>query len=554
MPITLHTSVLVIGAGTAGVAAALQCARRGVATVLIGPDDSLGGMLTAAGVAATDGNELACFQTGIWRQLLHTLVSQYPVHHSWVSFFTFDPLVVSQVLADWVAQQPTLNWLPNQPLLAVMGQDNRITGAVFPDYRITADIVIEATELGDVLALGQVPHRWGWETQEVFKEPSAPKVLSAFHRQYPVQALTWVSLVRAAEPRATQTIPSLLFPQTFRHHDPERMLSYGGLGNGLYMINWPQDGNDYGVDLDRLLTPDRHKVHQEAQDHTRQFVHYLQQVFGECLGPAVDHGPEGLAQLPYYRESRRVVGLKTITELDILPQADCPAAVIPADCIAFGNYPNDHHYPGDPWPVAPKAYFWGGRWTGTPFGIPYGALIPADIEGLIVTEKNISVSHIANGATRLQPLVLNLGQVAGMAAALCSEQGCEPRDLSVIDLQYALLNDTLAPAGVVPFYDLAPTDQRYAAAQKQILQGGAYSGWAGVDPQDQPLPFQEINSFQGLWIQEQGKYFLQIDQAQIAVVTIWPGVAETLARYLTNTIVTIQGVFYPQGVWILATP
>ena len=34
--------------------------------------------------------------------------------------------------------------------------------------------------------------------------------------------------------------------------------------------------------------------------------------------------------------------------------------------IAVGNYANDHHYPGDDWPLAPKSCRWGGRWSGTP--------------------------------------------------------------------------------------------------------------------------------------------------------------------------------------------
>ncbi|TAG64618.1 MAG: FAD-dependent oxidoreductase, partial [Oscillatoriales cyanobacterium] len=69
-------------------------------------------------------------------------------------------------------------------------------------------------------------------------------------------------------------------------------------------------------------------------------------------------------------------------------------------------------------------------------------------------EKNISVSHIANGATRLQPLVMNIGQAAGMAAALCAEVGCQPRDLAVRVLQEALLQDSEARAAVVPLFNL----------------------------------------------------------------------------------------------------
>ena len=50
--------------------------------------------------------------------------------------------------------------------------------------------------------------------------------------------------------------------------------------------------------------------------------------------------------------------------------------------------------------LAPKSCRWGGRWTGTPFCIPFEALVSSEISNLLAAEKCFSVSHIANGATR----------------------------------------------------------------------------------------------------------------------------------------------------------
>ncbi|MEM9769795.1 MAG: FAD-dependent oxidoreductase, partial [Cyanobacteria bacterium P01_D01_bin.71] len=101
-----------------------------------------------------------------------------------------------------------------------------------------------------------------------------------------------------------------------------------------------------------------------------------------------------------------------------------------------------------------------------PFAIPYEALVPATINGLLVCEKNISVSHIANGATRLQPVVLGIGQAAGMAAALCLESDCDPRDLAVAALQEALMTDRLAPAAIVPLRDNLPGSSHWRSRQQ----------------------------------------------------------------------------------------
>ncbi|MGB3536515.1 MAG: FAD-dependent oxidoreductase [Microcoleaceae cyanobacterium] len=53
----------------------------------------------------------------------------------------------------------------------------------------------------------------------------------------------------------------------------------------------------------------------------------------------------------------------------------------------------------------------------------YRALIPAEIDDLLVAEKTIYFSHIAYSATRLQPVVLGIGQVAEMAVALSVKFG-----------------------------------------------------------------------------------------------------------------------------------
>ncbi|TAE49473.1 MAG: FAD-dependent oxidoreductase, partial [Oscillatoriales cyanobacterium] len=178
---------------------------------------------------------------------------------------------------------------------------------------------------------------------------------------------------------------------------------------------------------------------------------------------------------PYYRESRRLRGISTVKEQDILPVVGGRVAKLPIDSegicetIAIGNYANDHHYTSGDIPLQPKSIRWGGRWTGTPFTIPYSALIPATTDGLLVCEKNISVSHIANGATRLQPLVMNIGQAAGMAAALCAEVGCQPRDLAVRVLQEALLQDSEARAAVVPLFNLTPDRSDWLHWQRYYL-------------------------------------------------------------------------------------
>jgi len=556
----LIADVLVVGGGTGGTAAAIQAARRGAKTILVSEFPWLGGMLTSAGVSAPDGNELVSFQTGLWGAFLRELQQRQSggLDHSWVSFFSYDPRIAAQVFADWVQELPNLQLLSGRVPLEVFKQGNCIIGVRFADFTVKAKITLDATELGDLLALASVSYRWGWELQSEWGEPSAPTAPNTLTKRYPVQAPTWVVIMQDFGESAAPEIPAPhgnkaaessdhflpsqddpgQFAGAWDSYGSEQFLNYGRLPGGLFMINWPQCGNDYGEGVERLIESEasRHQFLQESRWHTQSFARFIQTQLGPRYGlanqvfplikgkrqeeefsayspiqnsklngqhasslnegnPRTRLAPEdapksalvsklktqnylgsgAYALHPYYRESRRLVGMATVREQDILPSPGSRVAPLPVDAagcvsaIALGNYANDHHYPGINFPLKPKSIRWGGRWTGTPFTIPYGCLIPAETDGLLVCEKNISVSHIANGATRLQPVVMGIGQAAGMAAALCVNLGCQPRDLPVRDLQEALLQDKQARAAIVPLFNLPPNHPDWLHWQNYYL-------------------------------------------------------------------------------------
>lgn len=380
-------------------------------------------------------------------------------------FFTYDPRIGAEIFADWVRELPNLQWISGQVPLEVLRTQERITGIRFANFTINAKIILDGTELGDLLALGEIPHRWGWELQSEWQEPSAPTNFNSLTQTYPVQAPTWVVVMQDfGENTAPEILPApnynpSQFTGAWDNYGSEKFLNYGRLPANQFMINWPIAGNDYCENANRLLDVGEKKREfmQESYWHSQNFAHHIQSQFGRRYGLAENlfpHPNSAFALHPYYRESRRLVGLTTVCERDILPLANGKTALPFHDAIAVGNYANDHHYPGVEFSLQPKSIRWGGRWTGTPFTIPYRALVPATTDGLLVCEKNISVSHIANGATRLQPVVMGIGQAAGMAASLCIVLECQPRDLPVKSLQAALLTDDHAPSVIVPLFNL----------------------------------------------------------------------------------------------------
>ena len=275
---------------------------------------------------------------------------------------------------------------------------------------------------------------------------------------------------------------------------------------------------------------------------------------------------------PYYRESRRLVRLATVREQDILPFALGRVAPLPVDvdgqvsAIALGNYANDHHYPGIDFPLQPKSIRWGGRWTGTPFTIPYGCLIPAQTNSLLVCEKNISVSHIANGATRLQPAVMGIGQAAGMAAALCVARGCQPRDLPVRDLQSALLQDPRSPSAIIPLFNLPPDRPDWLHWQRYYLDhpeayppsGDCPCGGDGGDKHNYELRITNYELFSGIFHRRDVQdYTLTLSEpAQLqgqtwTLVTLRSQVDEQLQMYPNQQAIAVSGRLNHAGNWLL---
>lgn len=190
--------------------------------------------------------------------------------------------------------------------------------------------------------------------------------------------------------------------------DCQQMLNYGKLPNDKYMINWPNCGNDYFVDWPNMNPDQRAAALEKAKEFTQGFVYYIQEELGFSNLRLADEFPtkDHFPMIPYDREARRAKG-KVFLTVDHLER--------PYDHtyyrtgVAVGDYPIDHHH--DKNPEAPEIAFINIKVPS--YTIPLGALIPERVTNLIMAEKNISVSNIVNGATRLQPVVLGIGQAAG---------------------------------------------------------------------------------------------------------------------------------------------
>jgi FAD dependent oxidoreductase len=467
------TQVLVIGGGASGTTAAIQAARMGARTVLVEATPWLGGMLTAAGVSAIDGNHR--LPSGLWGEFRQRLYQHYggpdKVSTGWVSNTLFEPAVGNQILWQMAKAEPNLKVITGYELAKVLMKRGAVQGATLVDARgqtrtITASVVIDATELGDGLAQAGVAYDIGMEARALTGEAYGPDQSNQI-----IQDFTFAATLQDFGPGSNRLLPrpANYDPTKFNcccsdycqggkaGSNAQKMLDYGKLPNGKYMINWPIAGNDYYANVIELPPAERARVYAQAKAHTMSFLYFIQNELGfKNLGLAAEYPtPDSLPFIPYHRESRRQRGVVRYT-LDHLthPYQGQP---LYRTGVAVGDYPVDHHHsphkggPSFDFPKVPS------------FTVPLGALLPAKVDGLIVAEKSISVSNLVNGSTRLQPCVMLIGQAAGAWAALAAQTGQPPRQVPIRGVQQALLK---AGAYLQPFLDVPAAHPQFAAVQR----------------------------------------------------------------------------------------
>jgi hypothetical protein len=73
-----------------------------------------------------------------------------------------------------------------------------------------------------------------------------------------------------------------------------------------------------------------------------------------------------------------------------------------------------------------------------PVSVPYGALVPVELDGLLAPGRHLSCDPSTQSFMREIPQCWLTGQAAGVAAALAVASGKPPRDIDVRELQAEL--------------------------------------------------------------------------------------------------------------------
>jgi hypothetical protein len=456
----VQCEVLIAGGGSGGVAAAIAAARRGRRVVLVEETDWLGGQMTSQGVSALDEHQyIESFGGTASYYALRNAIRKHYGHSNpgncWVTRLAFEPRVAVAVIEQMLPSEVSI--FKRTKVVSIGTEVNHITSVLCLGLddgklvRFHPQMVIDATELGDLLPLSGTEYVVGAETVAQTGETQAQPVEPKPHC---VQSFTYTFACERRPKGENHVIPR---PEKYEHYRDSQPYSlkievhggeiYGeqsgwleyrlfdtmpGTKGGLWtyrrllcepheitMFNWP--GNDYR-DRSIIDCPPQDVVRalRDAKLVSLGFLYWLQTEAPELrLRPDVMGTADGLSKHPYIRESRRIKALKTIVEQEVSAhhQAGPTAAAFP-DSVGVGWYPIDIHRSGDD--------DVGASCRTKPFQIPLGALIPIRMKNLLAGAKNIGTTHVTNGCYRLHPVEWNIGEAAGALAAFALERGVAP--------------------------------------------------------------------------------------------------------------------------------
>lgn len=128
------------------------------------------------------------------------------------------------------------------------------------------------------------------------------------------------------------------------------------------------------------------------------------------------------------RESRRLLGDVIVKQQDILEDRKFPDGCVSSSwgIDLHGPDPkNSKYFPGEEF-IAKADHSGKGK---QPFVIPYRSFYSRNIDNLFMAGRCISVTHVAHGHIRVMKTTGTMGEVVGLAASVCKNQNCTPREV-----------------------------------------------------------------------------------------------------------------------------
>lgn len=388
---------VVVGGGISGMCAAVAAARQGLKVALVNDRPVLGG---------NNSSEIRVHLGGSIE------VGPYPALGRMQREFGHSKKGNAKPAANYedgkkqsfIDSEPNVTLFASCRAVSVTKERNRITGVRVRHIEsgeetvLCAPLYADCTGDGTIGVLAGADFRYGREAADEFGESLAPAEADRFVMGASVQ---WYS---RQEARAVR-FPEFDYGLNFNDESVQRVT----MGEWTWETGMLHD-----------MTADFEYV----RDYGLAVIYSNWSYLKNRLGMYPDRSLDWVAYVSGKRESRRLMGDY------VYKQDDIEKAVFHEDATFATTWSIDLHFP-DP---GNSRYFPGEEFkTSTvhrliyPAAVPYRCLYSRNVDNLFMAGRNISVTHVALGTTRVMRTCGMAGEVVGLAASVCNRYGVLPR-------------------------------------------------------------------------------------------------------------------------------
>lgn len=483
-------TVVVYGGTPGGISAAVAAAREGAKVILIEQTGHVGGMNTSGIGTAETEHMIEETISGIPLEV-YTRMGKF--YGSAKPAFYFESHVAEKIFLDMLGEQD-ISVIYRAYVDKVIKKGNSIKSIVLSNGKtISGDMFIDATYEGDLMARAKVSYTYGRESKSQYNESLAgirlldkPIDVSPYDDRGNLLP-GFVEAKNLTNGEASKRIINYNFRLMMstnadrvpfpapRYYDPARFITLKRLLTAhpdmkltdiidIYAWNYPPGKYETNNKQNAVISlglfggntayPDadykkREQIYQDHKDWTLGLLYFLQHApsVPKPLRDEVDRygfAPDEFKDnrnFPYYlyvREARRMIGNYVQTQKDIFDEPKKP------DAIALGSHFVDCHHVQKV-AISRTQYINEGRiWVKVeqPYELSYRIITPQQNECTnLLVPVCASASHVAFCSIRVEVTWMQLGQAAGVAAAIAAKNKKPVQEIDVKQLQETLKED-----------------------------------------------------------------------------------------------------------------
>lgn len=399
-PLAGEYDLVVVGAGIAGMSAAVSAARLGCKVALLNDRPVIGGN-NSSEIRVHLGGRI---EAGPYKELGNLQKEFGPTRGGNAQPADY---YEDQKKMDWLLKEKNVSLFTNYRAIAVEKEGNRITAVIAKhietgeEKRFEAPLFSDCTGDGTIGYLAGADYRMGRESRDEFGESTAPEQADKMTMGASVQ---WYS----EDTKKPSSFPHFEYGVDFNEKNCEKVT----------MGEWTWET---GMNYDQI------KDFERIRDYGLMVVYSNWSYLKNEMKENDVYKNRKLAWVAYIsgkRESRRLMGDY------ILKEDDLRKHVVHEDGSAASTWSIDLHYP-DP---KNTENFPGQEFKSIakhiniyPYPIPYRCLYSRNIDNLFMAGRNISVTHVALGTVRVMRTTGMMGEVVGMVASICKKYQVNPR-------------------------------------------------------------------------------------------------------------------------------